>query len=458
MTVQQRTSLIFTGITAAILISVSAVAYVFMNAFAFQDFYKRLEIRGVITAKAQSERLGGSLSESYSALREKHLEPLLDERDFVFPADSLQVFMMSAAGAELPASFYAAVRTGRPANIKVKNVFYTGLLYHGNGKDLVAIVGAQNADSMRYAKNLSWILAICSLIGTAVAYTSGIFFSRHTFRPVREIIDKVNMIGVDNLHLRLETRTGQDEISEITSTFNEMLSRLETAFETQNNFVSNASHELRTPLTGIYGEAEIALSREREKEEYKRTLHTIVAHAEKLQHLTDSLLSLAQTGFDGKRRNFELIRLDELITEVKGTLNKIIPENRIQVSFLYSPGNEEDLIVNGNYQLLKLGLSNVMGNACKYSDNAIVSVTLTRERNMLCVIIQDTGIGIPEQELKNIYDPFFRASNTGKYEGYGIGLPLTRNIFRLHKGAIDVRSAPGKGTSVVLSLPAITMA
>src|SRR4029078_8617351 len=126
----------------------------------------------------------------------------------------------------------------------------------------------------------------------------------------------------------------------------------------------------------IYGEAEIALSRERPMEDYKHSLEIIVGQAEKLQHLTDSLLNLAQTVFDGKKQNFTPIRLDELLAEVKSTLNKIIPENKIQVSFLYTPGHEEDLIVTGNYQLLKLGLSNVMENACKYSDNNIVKVTL----------------------------------------------------------------------------------
>jgi signal transduction histidine kinase len=453
MTIQQKTTLIFTGTTAAILITVSCVAYIFMNAFAFRDFYKRLEIRGIITAKVRSANPGGDIRELYSAIREQHLEPLTDEREYFFPADSLQAFIRSGVAADMPASFYSAILTGTPANIKVKDVFYTGLLYPGNNTQNIAIVGARNTESIQYVKNLQWILIVCCIIGTTVAYASGRFFSRLTFKPVRDIVDRVKIIGVENLHLRLEAGNGEDELAEITSTFNEMLSRLETSFETQNNFVSNASHELRTPLTGIYGEADIALSRDRSKEDYRHSLENILGYAEKLQHLTDSLLNLAQTGFDGKRQNFEPIRLDELITEVKSTLNKIIPGNKIQISFLYSPGNEEDLIVTGNYQLLKLGLSNVMENACKYSDNAPVALALTKENNMLCVTVHDTGIGIPGAELKHIYDPFFRASNTGKYKGYGIGLPLTRNIINLHKGSIEVRSVANKGTHVLLRLP-----
>jgi signal transduction histidine kinase len=452
MTIQQKTALIFTVITATIIISVSIVAYFFMNLFAFRDYYKRLEIRGIITAKARLEN-PGNLGDLYTDIREQHLEPLPEEREFFFPLDSLNAFANARPISGVPASFYDAIQPGNPATIRVKDIFYTGILYQAKGKQYVVIVGAENADSIRYVRNLRWILIVCCVAGTGLAYTSGIFFSRHTFKPVREIIDRVNTIGAENLHMRLEAREGEDEIAEITSTFNQMLSRLETAFETQNNFVSNASHELRTPLTAIYGEAEIALSREREKEDYKRSLEIIVSQAEKLQHLTDSLLNLAQTGFDGKKQNFMPIRLDELLTEVKSTLNNIVPGNKVQINFLYSPGNEEGLVVRGNYQLLKLGLSNVIENACKYSDNSLVTVTLSKEGSMLCVTVHDTGIGIPERELKHIYDPFFRASNTGNYEGYGIGLPLTRNIFRLHKGRIDVRSAAYKCTTVVLSLP-----
>eukprot|EP01030_Chromulinospumella_sphaerica_P019924 gene19924-19825_t len=92
-----------------------------------------------------------------------------------------------------------------------------------------------------------------------------------------------------------------------------MLSRLETSFETQNNFVSNASHEFRTPLTAIYGEAEIALLRPRENEEYRQALEAILNEAARLRTLTDSLLNLAQTGFDGKKQYLERINIDDLL-------------------------------------------------------------------------------------------------------------------------------------------------
>jgi signal transduction histidine kinase len=232
-----------------------------------------------------------------------------------------------------------------------------------------------------------------------------------------------------------------------------MLDRLETAFETQNNFVSNASHELGTPLTAIIGEAELALNKRRPEDEYRQSLQVILHEAERLEHITKSLLNLAQTGFDGKKQSLERIRTDELIFTVKETIDKINPENRVEIDYTMLPEEEDKLVVLGNVQLLQLALSNIVQNACKYSDNRPASIALAATDKNNVIIIKDTGIGIPSQDLPFIYDPFFRASNTDGYKGYGIGLPLARNIIRLHGGNIIVNSQQHLGTEIRITLP-----
>lgn len=454
MTIQKKTALIFTGIAATILLVISSVAYFFMNMFAFQDFYKRLEIRGIITAKARMAHHQVGIRELYTDIRDQHLDPLPQEKEFFFSADSLKAFRRANLMPELSGGFFSKLSAQQTATERVGNRFYTGYFYFDNDSTpYIIISSAVNDDAIRYARKLRWIMTACCLGGIAVAYTSGIFFSRHAFKPVREIIDKVNTIGVENLNQRLEETKAQDEISELASTFNEMLSRLETSFETQNNFVSNASHEFRTPLTAIYGEAEIALMRPRENEEYRQALEAILNEAARLRALTDSLLNLAQTGFDGKKQYLERINVDDLLFDVKNTINQIVPENNVQIDLGEMADDVERPMITGNYQLLKLGLSNVMENACKYSDNKPVTVAMRAAKGKLVISIRDEGIGIPKEELKYIYDPFFRASNTKRYEGYGIGLPLTRNIFRLHKGEIQVDADTNAGTTVTLLLP-----
>ena len=281
----------------------------------------------------------------------------------------------------------------------------------------------------------------------------GFLFSRRILKPVLDFTSKAKDIGVHNLTVRLPEGSGQDEMGVLASTFNHMLDRLETSFESQKSFIGNASHELRTPLTSIMGEAEWALLKTRSAEEYQQSLQTIQKQAERLEEITRSLLSMARTGFDGGRQEMTRLRIDEKLLRAKELADAIYPNNRIRFDFSHLPEQEEQLQLWGNKDLLQSAFSNVLINACKYSDNNEVLVSLDVQSPNLIIRIADKGIGIPAKDLPYIFDPFFRASNVSGYMGYGIGLPLARNIVRLHHGEITVESVEGKGTSITIVLP-----
>ena len=198
---------------------------------------------------------------------------------------------------------------------------------------------------------------------------------------------------------------------------------------------------------------DFALSKQRTAEEYQQSLQKVIQHSEKLKELTRGLLELAQTGFDGKKQLWETIRLDELLFEVKANCNAVLPGNKLQVAIATMPEDEALTSIKGNYDLLKIAFSNIVINACKYSDNKPVRMQLFFEDSRVIIEVSDSGIGIPKDELKNIYDPFFRASNVKGYDGFGIGMPLSNNIIRLHKGTIQVTSTVLVGTLVKVILP-----
>jgi signal transduction histidine kinase len=291
------------------------------------------------------------------------------------------------------------------------------------------------------------------VIMSILVLTMSLVFSRIVLDPVRQFTRKVKDINSQNLHLRLNMSGRSDDVNELKVTFNTMLDRLEAAFATQNNFISNASHELGTPLTAIIGEADVALSRERSNEQYKEFLKAIAREAERLDEIVKTLLSLAQTGFDGVRQKFEPTRVDELLWEVKLSTERINPKSKVHINLSLMPENPEHLTISGNEKLLRLALINLVGNGVKYSNNQPVHVSIGISDNNLILVVKDNGIGIPDDEIKFIYDPFFRASNTRDFEGYGIGLPLTRNIVRIHKGSIHVESKLNHGTTVTLAFP-----
>lgn len=125
----------------------------------------------------------------------------------------------------------------------------------------------------------------------------------------------------------------------------------------------------------------------------------------------------------------------------------------MEIDYSLFPEEQEKLIIPGNEQLLELALSNIVMNAIKYSNNEPVSIALAATEKKNILIIKDQGIGIPPEDLPYIFSPFFRASNTGRFKGYGIGLPLAMNIIRMHKGDIIVNSQVNHGTEIRVELP-----
>lgn len=426
--------------------------YFFFNKYSYVDFYKRLETRASISARYKFES-DDSSAEAVQRLREQHLEKLPNEKEYIVQAPLKINFQEIANQNALPQSFLEDVWQNKVARFKKGGTFYAGIVYQEQKESYIVIVSASNyveAHHMAFLRNL--LLVGLLLIAFTTLYFSK-YFSRYVFTPIRQITDKVKQISTDNFHLRLEEGDTNNEIRELTSTFNDLLNRVETAFETQKNFISNASHELGTPLTAIIGEADVALIRERSAEEYKETLKDILLQAERLDNITKSLLFLAQTGYEGKKISFEIFRLDELVWNVKETIDKLNPQNNIHIDFSLFPQNPKKLKINGNKQLMHLAVANLLGNACKYSHNQEVIVSIASSDSSIILVVKDSGIGIPTSELPFIYDPFFRASNTHLFDGYGIGLPLTRNIIRLHKGTINVSSLENKGTTVEILLP-----
>src|SRR5262249_3086647 len=149
-------------------------------------------------------------------------------------------------------------------------------------------------------------------------------------------------ISAFNLDLRIEEKEGTDEVTELAKTFNNMLGRIQTAFETQNNFISNASHELRTPLTTIIGEADWALQRERSPQQYQQTLQIVLQHAGHLQNLTTRLLKLAQSSYDGRKQEWELIPADELVSESISTVVDMTRQHNFTLQMDNLPEEEAD--------------------------------------------------------------------------------------------------------------------
>jgi len=451
MSLHTRITFLFAILSAVIISLLSGFVWYFANEFAFEDFYKRLEARVNITAQIKVYKSANT--KEYIELRTKYLEQLPSEQEHIITADKSAKLSFDKK-MQLPFGFYQMIDQGKMARYRKKNVFYAGKYFKTGKNGYIVIISGRDPYGYRELEYLQKILIAGFFLSVALSYFVGRKFSDFTFKPIRALIKKTKGINAENLHQRLDPVQGTDEIAEISQTFNDMLDRLETAFETQNNFISNASHELRTPLTIISGEAELALSGNTaiDAELYKSLLK-IQSESERLENILTSLLGLAQSGFDGKKQRWENIRLDELIWDVKSAIDLVNPDNNIQVDFSNLPADFENINLKGNLNLLKLAITNIVNNACKYSDNRIVLLGLSISAANVVISVKDQGIGIPENELQHVFEPFFRASNTTNYSGYGVGLPLSLNIIRLHRGSIAIKTVQESGTEMNILLP-----
>jgi signal transduction histidine kinase len=447
MEIAKKITLLFAILSAVIISLLSGFVWYFSNDFAFEDFYKRLEARVNIAAQIKLYEDGNN--KVYAKMRNQYLERLPSEKEFIVEAGKAP----EKVDRELPASFYNRIKAGYMARYRVENHFYAGKFFKNQDTGYIVIVSANDPFGFRELKDLQRILIIGFFLSVILSFVVGWKFSNYMLMPLRNVIKSVKKIKAENLHLRLDVKKGNDEMSQLAQTFNNMLNRLETAFETQNNFISNASHELRTPLTIISGEVELAMKTIDDTAKQEKALSKIKDEAERLEHILTSLLGLAQSGFNGKNQPWEEVRMDELLWEIKESVNQVHPNSKIEIDFSKLPDNEELLSLKVNKNLIKLAISNIVSNACKYSNENLVSISIESNTNMLSIAVTDRGIGIPQTDIQHIFEPFYRASNTNDFKGYGVGLPLSLNIIRLHRGSIAIKSQEGIGTEIKVLLP-----
>ena len=322
-----------------------------------------------------------------------------------------------------------------------------------NNNRRVILAAAFDDEGKRNLNHLRIILLISYLCGNLIAFTSGYIFSKILLKPIRKIADDVKDISAQNLAHRIKSGNAKDEWNYLTETLNELLDRLQQSFEMQRRFISSASHELSTPLTSISSQLEVSLQRTRDGKEYRGVMQSVYQDVCQLSKLTQTLLEFATAS--GIKGGIEInsIRVDEILMQLPGEVTKMNTEYSVKLQFDQLPANEERLLVFGNAELLLTAIKNVVSNACKYSPDHLAKIKLAVESKEIIISIEDDGKGISENDLKNIFQPFYRTEDSKAITGFGVGLPLAYRIVKLHKGQIKVNSIVGKGTTVVIQLP-----
>ena len=328
-----------------------------------------------------------------------------------------------------------------------------GYKYEENNIKVFIISAANDVDGKMNLARLKTILVLGFVVGIISALIIGFIFSQRLLRPIKKIADDVSDISVQNLTRRVSTGNVKDEWHYLADTFNQLLNKLQEGFELQRRFISNASHELSTPLTSISSQLEVILEKERSTDEYQKVIRSVYNDVRHMGKLTLTLLEFARASGNKGGLDIDLIRIDEILMRIPSEISKINSEYLVILNFDNMPEEEEKLLVFGNEALLLSAIKNIALNACKYSDNHEANINLETAENNIQVAIEDKGIGIPPDEIENIFQPFYRANISTEGRGFGLGLSMADRIIKLHKGQINVHSVINKGTTFTVTIP-----
>ena len=280
------------------------------------------------------------------------------------------------------------------------------------------------------------------------------FLTKKTLTPLQKLTNEVSQIQAQNLSTQLAVPNSKDEIAQLTSSFNEMLARLDNAFSTQKQFSANAAHELRTPLAVLQTNLEV-FEKKQEPEiiEYRRLFTMIKEQTARLSQLVGTLLDM--TNLKSVPRT-DQVTLEELVDEVFCDLDPVAEKAGISIHFNDSASQDSHTDVTGSYVLLYRAVYNLVENAIKYNrPHGSVSVSVKQEKGQAMVLVTDTGIGISPENQKKIFDPFFRVdkSRSRAMGGAGLGLALVDSIAKEHGGTVNVLESSETGSTIALMLP-----
>ena len=295
------------------------------------------------------------------------------------------------------------------------------------------------------------MLLAMGLIGVVFAF--GYFFISRLLKPIREITRTARTITADDLSRRVSVRDQHDELGELAEVINGMISGLEGAFARMKGFSADVAHELSTPLTVLRGELELAMRKERSPESYRQTLRHALREVDHLSAIVSDLLFLAQADARNLPVATHTIAMDDVLI---ASYEDILP-----VAQAAGVGVEldeiDDVEVMGNRQLLKHMVSNLLGNAVKFTPReGTVRISLKRRGDDFALTIGDTGIGIPPEDIGHVFERFYRVdkSRSRRTDGVGLGLAIAREIAAVHNLHITLESRTGQGTVVsVMSAP-----
>jgi len=477
-----RLTLLFVAILAVILAGFSVFIYTRQVQILYAETENRLSAQSAQLATYYSGlilRAFGDENEEHSFTFPQENLPLLQDKDILVvigPDGSIVRQQGQMEAGELESlvgdwnknrpggnQAYTLYRANPDGETMKRNYLFSITPFRSEERWSGILILGQPVDSQEQLKRLAIALSLGSGSILLLAFVSGYWLADRAMKPVQVITHTARQIGAGDLTQRLHLRQA-DELGELADTFDQMLDRLQAAFERQRQFTADASHELRSPLAIIELETDRALERSRSPQEYEKTLRVVQAENAWMGRLVNELLLLARIDSAQTAQQKEHLDASEIAVEVVERLTPLAHNKGVQLK----TGDLAEVYVQAERVYLTQLLTNLVENAIKYSqgDHSQVLLETTRQvspdQSWALIRVADNGPGIAPEHLPHIFDRFYRIdtarSRSADPEGEvafssGLGLAIASSIAKAYGGTIEVDSQLGRGTVFQVKLP-----
>lgn len=446
-----RTAIVYAILTAVILFIFAYSVYFVSEKNRKDEFYDRLDYK--ITWRAEFI-FDAQINKNLIKFLHTKNKKVLNEADISVYESNFKLYFSDNMPPLGNKKVLESIKRNRSVNWADAKYQYRGILYTDHNKQYYIIGRAVDVTGLNHISAFKENILYVYFISVVLIFIIDFGFSYYTLKPLKDIIVQIRDISEHNLNKRIIVPKAKDELYELTETFNETFNRLEQSFNNHRNFVTTISHEFRTPLSILIAEIELGKELNQTIDDYKTSLDNALEEANHVSELAAALLDFARANYDISQIKMSHIRIDEVLADAKlNLLNK--KELKYKIGISYKNLDETDAnfyTYLGNPYLLQIAFSNIMENACKYSEDHSCFVEISAFVDEIILTFSDKGIGIPEADLEQIYNLFYRGKNKNYENGYGVGLSIVRQIVNLHRGRIEVSSVVGQGTVFTLIL------
>lgn len=329
-----------------------------------------------------------------------------------------------------------------PLRVLKKNINFMG-------NDIELYISEPIADTLRIIKEFNFFIIILSLVSLGVSIIIITFLINSFLKPLKSFSKELSNISHKNLNQTIKDSSYPSELKEMVYSFNNMMKRINNAFETEKRILSEASHKLKTPIAVIKSYCDVTLKKDREKHEYIETLNSVKNVTNKVISLISGILTLSKLESESiKYNSFERVSIKECLENTVSLTKYLAYQKNINIEFI---SNVEVYVLADKDKLIE-AFVNIVENAIKYNkQNGFIKISTLTKDDKVYISIKDSGIGIDKENQDKVFNRFYRVDSF--IEGSGLGLNISKTIIDNHNGIITFNSKVNEGTEFIITLP-----